>query len=378
MNGVNIVIIDDEKLAIDVLTIVLEELTQFSICMKGSFTDAMDAFDLFEREQIDLVFLDIEMLDVHGLQIAKLMLAKYPQIQLIFVTAHSQFAVDAFDVAATDYLLKPVHEQRLEKAMIKAQQIYDSRRETQTDIIDANLYVRVFGGFQLLDTEQKTVKWRTKKVSELFLFLWLHQKKPLLNVVIMENLWPEVEPERASVNLHTTIYQLRKTLKQYGSDNPILLVNNHYQLSMKIGSDYEQLLALIEREQHDEQSIQQILNCYEDDFLAAEEYSWAIRIRLRLKQTVVNVLESYVADTKGINPLLKLSCLQKMLEIEEYNEQYMFLLLQFLIEQNKKQACYQFYETIQEKLLGELNIPVPEKMSELYKEYMKGHEPSGM
>lgn len=367
----NIVIIDDEKPAIDILAIVLEELTQFSICIKGTFTDAMDAFPLFEREQIDLVFLDMEMLDVHGLQVAELILAKYPQIQLIFVTAHAQFAVDAFDVAATDYLLKPVQEQRLEKAMIKAQQVHDSRKESRTDDSHANLYVRVFGGFQLLDAGQNTVKWRTKKVSELFLFLWLHQKKPLLNVVIMEQLWPEAEPDRASVNLHTTIYQLRKTLKQYGSENPILYVNNHYQLTMKIGSDYEQLLALIEREQHDEQSIQQLLNCYEDDFLAAEEYSWAIRIRLRLKQSVVNLLETYVATKKEINSLLKLSCLQKMVELEEYNEQYMYLLLQFLIEQNKKQACKQFYETIQEKLQEELNIPISEKINALYKEYME-------
>ena len=366
----NIVIIDDEKLAIDILTIVLEELSQFSICIKGTFTDAMDAFELFEREQIDLVFLDMEMLDVHGLQIAKLILAKYPQIQLIFVTAHSQFAVDAFDVAATDYLLKPVQEQRLEKAMIKAQQLYDSRRESRIDDKPTNLYVRVFGGFQLVDVEQNTVKWRTKKVGELFLFLWLHRKKPLLNVIIMENLWPETEPEKASVNLHTTMYLLRKTLKQYGSENPILFINNHYQLVMNMDSDYECLLDLLEREQHDEQSMQQLLNCYEDDFLVAEEYTWAITIRLRLKQAVVNVLESYVVNTHGINSLLKLNCLQKMVELDDYNEHYMFLLLQFLIEQNKKQACKQFYETIQRKLQEELGIPVPEKINELYNEYL--------
>ena len=366
----NIVIIDDEKLAIDILEIVLGGLTQFSFSIKGTFTDAMDAVALLDQEQIDLIFLDMEMLDVHGLQFAKMVLTKYPHIQLIFVTAHSQFAVDAFDVSATDYLLKPVLEQRLEKAMIKAQQIYNMRQEQQTDVKNGSLYIRAFGGFQLLDTQQETVKWRTKKVRELFLFLWLHQKKPLLNVVIMENLWPEAEPERASVNLHTTMYQLRKTLKQYGSENPILLVNNHYQLTMKMDSDYAQLLALIDRKHQDEQSIQQLLNCYEDDFLVAEEYSWAIRIRVRLKQSVVNVLESYAANTKRINPLLKLNCLQRMVELEEYNEHYMFLLLQFLIEQNKKQACSQCYEAIREKLQDELNIPVPEKINEIYIEYM--------
>lgn len=371
MNGVNIVIIDDEKLAIDILTIVLGELTQFSICIKGTFTDAMDAFELFEREQIDLVFLDMEMLDVHGLQIAKLILTQYPHIQLIFVTAHAQFAVDAFDVAATDYLLKPVQERRLEKAMIKAQQIYNARRDVRIEDEQANLYVRVFGGFQLVDAEQKTMKWRTKKVKELFLFLWLNQKKPLSNAVIMEHLWPEVELEKATANLHTTMYLLRKALKQYGSENPILFINNHYQLTMDIDSDYEQLLALLDKERHDEQSIQQVLNCYEDDFLAAEEYSWALPIRFRLKEAVVNLLESYAATAKEVNSLLKLSCLQKMVELEEYNEQYMFLLLQFLIEQNKKQACKQFYETIQGKLRGELSIPVPQKITELYQAYIE-------
>jgi len=183
-------------------------------------------------------------------------------------------------------------------------------------------------------------------------------------------LWPEAEPEKASVNLHTTMYLLRKTLKQYGGENPILFVNNHYQLIMEMDSDYEQLLALLERDQQDEQSMQQILNCYEDDFLVAEEYLWAITIRLRLKQAILNALESYVVTTKGIHSLLKLSCLQKMVELDEYNEQYMFLLLQFLIEQNKKQACKQFYEAIKGKLQGELNIPVPEKINELYEAYM--------
>lgn len=370
MSELNVVIIDDEKLAIDVLAIVLEELTSFSVCLKGTFTDAMDVFGLLEQEQIDLVFLDMEMFDVHGLQIAKLILTQYPQIQLIFVTAHAQFAVDAFDVAATDYLLKPVQAERLEQAMIKAQQVYDSRKKVQMEDEQTNLYVRVFGGFQLLNAAQKTVKWRTKKVRELFLFLWLHQKKPLLNVVLMENLWPEMDPEKASVNLHTAIYQLRKTLKQCGCDNPILLVNNHYHLTMKFDSDYEELLALIESEQQDESSLQQILNYYEDDLLAAEEYPWAIRIRLRLKQSVVSLLESYVLSTEAINSLSKLSCLQKLVELEEYNEQYMFLLLQFLIEQNKKQASKHFYETIREKLQEELNIPIPERITALYKEYL--------
>lgn len=52
----NIVIIDDEKLAIDVLSIMLKKLTQFSICMKGAFTNAVDAFALLKRSKLTLFF----------------------------------------------------------------------------------------------------------------------------------------------------------------------------------------------------------------------------------------------------------------------------------------------------------------------------------
>lgn len=60
-----------------------------------------------------------------------------------------------------------------------------------------------------------------------------------------------------------------------------------------------------------------------------------IQLQLRLKQGVLHLLETYIANTKEINPLLKLNCLQKMLELDEFNEQYMLLLLQFLIKQKK-------------------------------------------
>ena len=366
----NIVIIDDEKLAIEVLSIMLKKLTQFSICIKGAFTNAVDAFALFEKEQIDLVFLDMEMIDIHGLHIAKKLTAKYPNMQIVFVTAHARFAVDAFDIEATDYLLKPVRESRLVKAMTKAQQIYNLRQEGQSKKKELNMYAHTFGSFQLLDLQHEIVKWRTRKVQELFLYLWFHQKKPLLNSVIMEELWPEVEFEKAGANLHTTIYQLRKILKKNGNENPIVLVNHHYQLMIEIDSDYEELIQLVGREHHDEQSIQQLLNCYEGDFLAEEEYHWAIQMQLRLKQGVLQLLETYVTTTNDINSLLKLNCLQKMLELDEFNEWYMFLLLKFLIEQNKKQDCTQCYDMIQRKLQEELGVPVPENITDLYADYM--------
>lgn len=365
----NIIIVDDEKMAIDVLTIMLKRLTQFKIDIKGAFTNAADALHFLEKDTVNLIFLDIEMIEMHGIQVAEQLLQKYPSLQIVFVTAHAQFAVDAFEVEATDYLLKPVHEKRLVNALVKAQKKMQLQVEARPVSKENFIYAHTLGSFYLLDAKQEVIKWRTRKTRELFLYLWFHHKKPMMSVVIIEELWPNIDFERATSNLHTTIYQLRKLLKENGMQDSIQLINNHYQLNVEIKSDFDYLNQLLEQSTHDESSIQQLLNCYEGDFLAEEEYSWAIQMRLRLKQSVLHVLETYIAHSKSVNSLLKYNCLQKLLELDEFNEKYMFLLLNFLITQNKKQECTKCYEAIQEKL-AEINMPIPENIHKIYNEYM--------
>lgn len=363
-----IIIIDDEEMAIDVLRIMLNSLTQFEISIEGTFTNVVDALNLLDKESIDIVFLDIEMIDTHGLQVAKHLLVKHPSVQIIFVTAHAQFAVDAFELEATDYLLKPVHQKRLIKALTKAQQKWQLQKETAET--ENYMYAHTMGGFYLLDIQNEVVKWRTKKVRELFLYLWLHQQRPILNVVIIEVLWPNIEYEKASANLYTAIYQLRQLLKLKGIEKPIELVNNHYQLNVNIRSDYDELLRLLEKTVHSEHDIQQILNLYDGNFLEGEEYQWAIQMQNQIKQKILYVLERYATSDAWTNQLLKLNCLQKSLELDEYNERYMFLLLEFLIEQNKKLECIQLYTLIKEKLEGELNLNIPQRIQQIYDRYL--------
>ncbi|MBH9788331.1 DNA-binding response regulator, partial [Clostridioides difficile] len=65
----------------------------------------------------------------------------------------------------------------------------------------------------------------------------------------------------------------------------------------------------------------------------------------------------------------KYNCLQKLLELDEYNEQYMFQLLEFLIQQNRKQECIKFFESIEAKL-AEIDLAVPEKFYRKYNEFL--------
>ncbi|MBP2650593.1 MAG: putative sensor protein [Firmicutes bacterium] len=109
------ILVDDERPAL----IALERLLQQSpfIDIVGSFTEVAPALKLVETDNIQLIFLDIDMPKHNGITVAKKILATNADINIVFVTAYNNFAVDAFEVNATDYILKPVSKKRLDKTL---------------------------------------------------------------------------------------------------------------------------------------------------------------------------------------------------------------------------------------------------------------------
>src|SRR5699024_8035906 len=104
-----VIIIDDEPAALVVLSSLLSEYND--IQMVGNYTNPMDALNEIKIVKPDIVFLDIEMGEFNGLEIVDFFLQEAP-LEIVFVTAYSQYAVDAFEVNAMDYLLKPVQRRR--------------------------------------------------------------------------------------------------------------------------------------------------------------------------------------------------------------------------------------------------------------------------
>lgn len=110
-NTYNVIIIDDEPIAIDVIKSHLKNFLQFTIC--GSFTNAFEAVQILNEKNIDLLFLDIEMPGINGVDFLKAL--KHPP-SVIFTTAYREYAVEAFDLDVIDYLLKPISLDRFFKA----------------------------------------------------------------------------------------------------------------------------------------------------------------------------------------------------------------------------------------------------------------------
>ena len=107
-------IVDDEPLAINVIEQHLSKLDQFEIC--GTSTDAIEAFNFLKTHQPDLLFLDIEMPDLNGLELIESIELKS---EVIITTAYREYAVEGFEHNVLDYLVKPIPLKRFLKSIDK-------------------------------------------------------------------------------------------------------------------------------------------------------------------------------------------------------------------------------------------------------------------
>src|SRR5262245_33366466 len=116
---VKAVLVDDEQLARDELGFLLGQLGSVEVI--GQAGKGLEALSTIDRLRPDVVFLDVQMPGLTGFQVARRMLDRGMATQIIFVTAYDQHAIEAFEVNAVDYLLKPVDPSRLGLAVERAQ-----------------------------------------------------------------------------------------------------------------------------------------------------------------------------------------------------------------------------------------------------------------
>lgn len=119
--------IDDEPRALEVIEIHAQKVPFLEL--KATFTDAFEAIPYLQQNKVDLIFLDIKMPDISGIEFVHI-LQKTPMI--VFTTAYSEYAVKGFELDAVDYLLKPFSLVRFTKACNKALEMMVSRSDTST------------------------------------------------------------------------------------------------------------------------------------------------------------------------------------------------------------------------------------------------------
>ncbi len=139
--GLHILIVDDETLARQRLRTLLADCTAPAI---GSVTEAAHATEAMERLQhgtVDVVLLDIHMPGMDGISFAQALAALPRPPAIVFVTAHAEHAVAAFELDAVDYLTKPVRLERLQQALQKTERTAHMGRALQADLAQGTLLI---------------------------------------------------------------------------------------------------------------------------------------------------------------------------------------------------------------------------------------------
>lgn len=129
----NCLLVDDEPPALRLLSNFVQRVSFLKIA--AELYNPLEALEIIEKGEIDVVFLDIQMPNLTGIQIAKIVKHK---VQIIFTTAYPQFALESYDVNAIDYLLKPFQFERFYEAVLKLninQKNSDTNSESDLDYL---------------------------------------------------------------------------------------------------------------------------------------------------------------------------------------------------------------------------------------------------
>lgn len=135
------VVVDDEPLAIEIIESYVGKIDQLKLA--GSFRNAIEAFAFLQQQQVDLMFLDIQMPKLSGIEFLKTL--KNPP-KVIFTTAFRDYALDGFELEVVDYLLKPIPFERFLKAVAKVlyQPAASSPATLRTELpVDDYVYFKV-------------------------------------------------------------------------------------------------------------------------------------------------------------------------------------------------------------------------------------------
>lgn len=124
----NCLIVDDEPLARIGMERLIRQYSQLKLL--GSFKNTAGIADFLKKNEVHLLFLDIEMPGVNGLEFARTL---PEQTLVIFTTAYSQYALDSYEVDALDYLVKPITPERFKKAVTKAESYHQLLTQQKTD-----------------------------------------------------------------------------------------------------------------------------------------------------------------------------------------------------------------------------------------------------
>lgn len=249
----NILVTDDEPLQLNELVSVLERIRPEAQIYPFIWPD--DALEAAREQSMDVAFLDIQTGGMTGLELAVRLKELNPAIHIIFVTGYSQYALDAFAIHATGYVLKPVTEEAVERELTFIYGEHHTKKRIE---------IKTFGGFDVY-VDGQPVRFGRAKAKELLAFLVDRRGSSVTTGEAYAVLFEDAQDTLSGKSyFRTIVHEMIKTLKKVDAEDILLKGHNSYAvIPEKFDCDYYRFL----------QGDPIAVNNFQNDYMAS--YSWA-------------------------------------------------------------------------------------------------------
>lgn len=283
---IRIAAVDDESHGLERFERIVKNIDELELC--GLFETGEQLLEYLKQNPMDVVFLDIEMPEINGLQLSQQVLDLNENIDIVFITAFNQYAVEAFELQAVDYIMKPLTEERLLKT---------TRRLLKTKGMVAKPskpFVQCFGDFEVF-LNGEVLTWKNSKAKEVLAFLIHKQGVPVKWEKIADAVWPDYNSEKAQTNFHATTYLLRKRLAEVGLTQILENGRGKYRvIPDQIDCDLYQLEELIAIDQiKRRQDLHVVKQLSQKGYMEASGYAWAYPRAAELEEICKSLTENF-------------------------------------------------------------------------------------
>jgi len=265
---IQIAAVDDEIHTLKRFERMVQNYQEIELC--GLFESGEQLLAYLKEHTLDAVFLDIEMSELNGLVLSQQIQDMNENIDIVFITAFNQYAVEAFELQAVDYIMKPLKKERLEKTLNRL-------LKTNVEIAKPGKpFIQCFGDFEVFINGEAMV-WKNSKAKEILAFL-IHKSGVSVNwEKIADAVWPEYDYEKAQTNFHANTYLLRKRLAKEGRSQILEAGRGNYRIVKdELDCDLYQLETILKNKQikrkEDARMIEEFLK---KGYMEGNGYSWA-------------------------------------------------------------------------------------------------------
>ncbi|OMF44049.1 hypothetical protein C5G87_10875 [Paenibacillus peoriae] len=368
----NVVIVEDEIPILNLMKHVIGQNPYFTII--GAFTSSLEALASLPVLRPDVAFLDVEMPKMNGLELAENIYEASEQTKIIFTTAYKHYALDAFKVYAFDYILKPVTPVAIERVANRLVKLHRPVGDAKQQVGLPS--IRCFGGFEVRSPRGTLIRFPTRKTEELFAYFLCHPGQNLNKWRLTDLLWPDMSEDRASHNLHNTMYRLKKLLKEQEMGMEIQKTNQGYMLEPSDltydvleyeGYDYTRVLGL-----QDAAQAEHVCSLYKGPLLERKDYFWKAPLEEVFYKQYTTLVRSLIQQDFAREDWEKAE--QRMdgyLTMYPLHEEMNQILLSIYASSGEKEKMLKHYAQLEASYRRELGVEPPQELRSQKASYLE-------